>query len=238
MAASFSLRAVRVGLALSPLWGCSPAASTVPLSNAQPEGPEVYFYGDARRGGKVLPEDADDEAAAGPARAEPSKPRKEAEKAEPAAEAAPSASASSDPAANLPEVAWEKLPGDYRGTDTLTIDVDGLPQRVETDEKAKFVVETKDEKQAQYVFKIVDSQNGGDLCSVVGTAKRTAVEFEAGQSCLAEILGLPMKATLESGSATLSGSKLTVTFSIELAIDTPRGTQDGAIAYKFEGDRQ
>jgi hypothetical protein len=84
----------------------------------------------------------------------------------------------------------------------------------------------------------VDSQSGSDLCAVTGTAKKNAIEFEPGQSCLDTILGLPMTAELESGSAKLDGKQLVVDYVIELEIESPRGTIDGSIVYHFGGTQE
>lgn len=127
------------------------------------------------------------------------------------------------------------LPGEYVGTDTVTIRIDGVPERVEEDPNAKLIVDAAGDG---FTFRIVDSQNGGDLCSVGGKAVGQQIEFEAGQECLQEILGLPMKATLTSGSATLNDGTLLVEYEIELEIDTPAGATDGEIDYRFKGEKQ
>jgi hypothetical protein len=218
---------------------CSPTASSVPFPNADPEGPEVYYYGNASFGGKTLPVEERSAKPADPPKKKADKPAPSAKTEETSKDAEVGATSNTaTPEASLPEASWDKLPGTYRGTDTLTIDVQGLPKRVETDDKAKFVVERIDGEKDRFNFKIVDSQNGGDLCSVVGTAKKSQIEFESAQSCLDEILGLPMKALLQSGTAKLEGRKLTVTYDIKLEIDGPRGPQSGSIAYRFDGDRE
>jgi hypothetical protein len=230
-----------VVIAALPL-GCSPGASASPLANADPEGPEVYFYGDATHGGKRLPDPVAARAPAGSEEPTPPTPRKieESEDEEAESEADESEREEGDagaaPAAKLGAVSFEKLPGSYRGTDTLKIRVDGAPEQVQTDDKAKLSVESKEKD--EYVFKIVDSQNGSDLCAVIGKPKRDAIEFEPGQSCLEQILGIPMTATLESGKATLVRGLLRVDYSIALEIDAPNGPQEGHIDYHFEGRRE
>lgn len=215
---------------------CSPAVSSVPFANADPEGPDVYYYGDARGGGKTLPKDGDERTErAAPKKPEPTSPTPAAE---PVASASASPAASATPEANLPEASWEKLPGTYRGTDTLTIEVPGFPTRVEKDDKAKLVVASDDDHKDRFTFDIIDSQNGTSLCSVVGVAKKSRIEFEPAQSCLEEILGLPMTAKLESGSATLHDKTLTVDYEIQLELDSANGPQPGRIGYHFAGDRE
>lgn len=219
--------------------GCAPAASSTPLANAAPEGHDVYFYGDAR-GGKDLPQDDD-----GNSKESATKPSAKATasaetSAKPASTEAPvaSASATSTEAAKLPPLSFTDLPGRYKGTDTLTIEIEGMPKRVEKDDGAKLTVEKDDGTPDSFVFKIVDSGSGADLCAVKAVAKEKGLEFESGQSCLETILGLEMTAKLESGSAKLDGKKLTVDYGIELEIDGPDGTMDGRIDYHFEGTRE
>src|SRR5688572_16082 len=83
---------------------CSPTTSSVPFPNADPEGPEVYYYGNASWGGKTLPVEG---RSAKPA----AQPKKKAEKPESNAkgegkskDAEVSATASTaTPEASLPE---------------------------------------------------------------------------------------------------------------------------------------
>lgn len=219
------------------LANCAPAASAVPLANAEPEGPDVYFYGDASNGGKDLPEDAPGTRP----EPKPAKPAATQPKA-PTAEQPARADASgpeADDAANVPQTGFAALPGRYAGTDTLKINIDGAPERVETDDAAKLTVEKPDDaKPDAYVFKIVDSQSGADLCSVTGVAKQRKIEFEPGQTCLETILGVSMTATLVSGTARLDGKQLVVDYTIELEVDSPRGPVEGRIDYHFAGTRE
>jgi hypothetical protein len=227
----------------STLANCAPAASTAPLANAEPEGPDVYFYGDASNGGKDVPE-TDSEQSKPEAAASATSP---SEKGENGKAAGSSKSTKSNDAADeageatasLPVKSFADLPGRYAGTDTLKINVDGTPERVETDDGAKLTVEkAADGRTDAYVFKIVDSQSGSDLCSVTGVAKKRAIEFEPGQTCLDTILGVPMTAKLTSGSAKLDGKKLVVDYVIDLEVDAPQGAVEGKIDYHFGGTRE
>jgi hypothetical protein len=226
------------------LANCMPAASATPLHNAAPEGPNVYFYGDASRGGKNLEGDDSEEpkpsttvASSEPKKVGPSEPpRPKADAGDDAEDG--KADEKPDEAANLPARSFADLPGRYAGTDTLKINIDGSAERVETDDGAKLTVEKVDGKPDSYVFKIVDSQSGTDLCAVTGVAKKHALEFEPGQSCLKTILGLPMTAKLESGRAKLDGKELVVDYVIELDVEGPRGSIDGQIDYHFGGTRE
>jgi hypothetical protein len=239
---------------LLPLSGmaCAASASAVPLADAEPAGFDVYYYGNAAPGGKELPTDGNEPAAL-------QAKRKEAEARASTAKAASSAAANSavensdkekaekekaakadtpgadaKPTTALPPLDWA---GSYRGTDTVTIRLDDVPERVETDEKAKLVVEAGGDA-GKFVFKIVDSQNGGDLCSVKGHVNEQQVEFEAGQTCLNQILGVEMKATLTGGNATLAGKTLSVNFAIAVEFETSDDTFRGVIDYHFEGQRE
>jgi hypothetical protein len=230
------------------LCGCAPAASSTPLANAAPEGPEVYFYGDASRGGKDLGEQAGAGAKSeavsatrsqGDSKTASGKTDKLTSATHAQASDGDTPSGSAHETASLPAASFEDLPGQYAGNDRLAIDIDGAPERVETDDAAKLTVEKSgDGKPDEYVFSIVDSQSGNDLCSVTGVAKKQAIEFEPGQSCLDTILGLPMEAKLASGSAKLDGKDLVVDYAIDLEIDSPRGTLDGKINYHFAGTRE
>lgn len=230
---------------------CGSRPSLVPLSNAEPEGNDVYFYGDASQGGKTRADaqQGDEKPVAKSQSAKrstaersgPTAPasKGDSEKGDAKADDAEKGEGAKDDAAEqaaLPKLDATKLPGTYAGTDTLKIRLDGTPDRVETDPDAKLKVEAGDAD--TFAFQILDSRSGDALCSVDGTVVDGKLHFEPGQDCLETILGIPMTATLKSGTAKLEGEKLTIDWDIELEVDAPGGSRDGSIGYHFEGNKE
>lgn len=222
-------------------FGCVSASQT-PLANAEAEGHDVYYYGDASMGGKELPEDEEQKASSPTKKATPTKTV--ADKADPKPDAVEDREPKEDEteegkdgeakeAAKGPVTARA---GTYEGSDTVTIRMRGMPERVEEDPNASMRVEAKEP--GKLVFKIIDSNSGDPLCSVNGKAEGSRVNFEPGQTCLSEILGAPMNATLTTGSASFDGDHLQVDFEIDLELETPAGPVEGEILYHFEGKRK
>lgn len=218
------------------LIACSPSVSNTPLSNARPEGPEVYFYGAAAQGGKSLPQ----------------KPASAARKSivlpKPPAQSQKKNQASNEKSQQVKDEAPAKgdagvapppssIAGRYLGTDTVVITFPGVPGDAQIDDQAIVDIE-KREGEGKYTLVVVASNTGDPLCTIDGQWRETKLVFAEGQSCFEEILGVPLDSTLTAGSASFEGANIEVEFQLELAFDSPAGSLEGSVDYSFEGKKE
>lgn len=215
---------------------CSMTASQVPLDNERPEGPEVYFYGPADRGGKKLrSEEAEDEPRKPvvlpkpPSLVKPKKVAKADEKEKKTGSGDAGVEAETESAK---PASWA---GRYAGTDTVVVSFPGVPTDPQVDDKAKMdVVRLGDTRLS---VAVIDSQRGVPLCTVEGDVAEGKIELDEGQECFSDMLGIPVDTSLLGGSGSIEGDKLTIEFEVEMSIDTPSGTIEGGIDYHFVGTK-
>ncbi len=74
-----------------------------------------------------------------------------------------------------------KWAGEYVGSDLTTARFEGMPERVQPDDKARTRVE--EPKPGQVVLIVVDSSNGSPLCSLNADATGSTATIHADQSC-------------------------------------------------------
>lgn len=226
------------GVALLLLVGCSPAVSTAPLPNARPEGPETYFYGEAKRGGKSLPDSAAAERKPVVLPTPPALHKKQpGAKSDTVAQSEPRVSPKpviEDAGASSPPPA---IAGRYLGTDTVVIEFPGIPAEPQVDDKAIVDIKQREGEHA-YTLVVVASNTGEPLCSIDGQWRESELQFDAGQSCFEAILGIPLDANLLGGSAEFDGNRIEVEFQLELSLVTPGGTLEGNVDYSFEGTKE
>lgn len=147
-----------------------------------------------------------------------------AEKSEPADAGAPTTG-------NAGAVA--KWAGEYVGSDLTTTRFEGMPERVQPDDKARTRVE--EPKPGEVVLVVVDSSNGTPLCSLNADATGAKATIRADQSCFGSE---GMTATVVEGDAKLEGDRLVFDVQIAVEVDAGDVSMDGEIAYHFDGKRR
>jgi hypothetical protein len=211
------------------------SASKVPLDNAKPEGSDVYFYGTPEYSDKRLKQ-GDESASRHKPLILPKPPS--LSKAKKVAKLAKKKHvAKGDAGADLGDagaaaVAWA---GRYAGTDTVIVSFPGVPPDPQIDDKAKMDVKRLSEDRLSVT--VVDSQRGVSLCTVEGDFEEGKIDLDDGQECFSDMLGIPVDTSLEAGTGSIEGDKLTVDFVVEMSIDTPSGLIEGGIDYHFEGTK-
>ncbi len=123
--------------------------------------------------------------------------------------------------------------GRVRGERSTTTRFEGMPERVQPDDKARTRVE--EPKPGEVVLVVVDSSNGNPLCSLNADATGGKATIRADQSCFASE---GMTATVVEGDAKLDGDRLV--FDVQIAVEVDAGdiSMDGEIAYHFDGKRR
>ena len=147
-----------------------------------------------------------------------------AEKAEPADAGAPTTSSAG---------AVAKWAGEYVGSDLTTTRFEGMPERVQPDDKARTRVE--EPKPGEVVLVVVDSSNGNPLCSLNADATLGKATIRADQSCFGSE---GMTATVVEGDAKLEGDRLVFDVQIAVEVDAGDVSMSGEIAYHFDGKRR
>jgi hypothetical protein len=126
-----------------------------------------------------------------------------------------------------------KWAGEYVGSDLTTTRFEGMPERVQPDDKARTRVE--EPKPGQVVLIVVDSSNGSPLCSLNADATGSTATIHADQSCFGSE---GMTATVVEGQAKLEGDRLVFDVQITVEVDAGDVSMDGEIAYHFDGKRR
>lgn len=222
---------------------CSPSVSRTPFDNATPEGPDVYYYGAAGSGGKRLVE-AETKTRAPVVVPKPPalvKPKPEvAAKPDPEAKESAAPSADGDLGVTPPITG---IAGRYEGTDTVRIELPGVPADVQVDDAAIIdiaVVGTpKDaEVPTRYSLTVVASNTGDDLCTIEGKLSGNRLDFAADQECFTTIMGFPLEARLTGGSASFEGTGLKVEFGVAFELSDEEVSLEGRVGYVFEGQKR
>jgi hypothetical protein len=214
---------------------CAMSASKVPLDNANPEGPDIYFYGTPDHGGKSLKQTGEGDAPHKPL-VLPKPPSlvkaKKVAKVKKKTKATRADAGASVGDGGAVDAQWA---GRYAGTDTVIVSFPGIPPDPQVDDNAKMdVVRLSDDRLS---VSVVDSQRGVPLCTVEGDFEEGNIELDDGQECFSDMLGIPVDTSLQGGTGTIDGEKLTVDFVVEMSIDTPSGLIEGGIDYHFEGTK-
>ncbi len=126
-----------------------------------------------------------------------------------------------------------KWAGEYVGSDLTTTRFEGMPERVQPDDKARTKVE--EPKAGHVVLIVVDSSNGTPLCSLDADATGTTATIRADQSCFASE---GMTASVTDGNARLEGDRLIFDVQIAVEVDAGDVSMSGEIAYHFDGKRR
>jgi hypothetical protein len=222
-------------IALLVLVSCAVAVSQAPLSNSEPAGSDVYFYGPHGAGGKNK----------SPSEEKPA-PKPPTPVKLPHPPSLTSAHAVKDPPqVRVPEIELDldggTLPGPvdiagrYSGTDTVTILLAGTPSEPQVDDNAK--IDVKEVGEQRVAITVVDSSQGTPLCTIEGKIAGFVITFDPGQDCFTGILGIPADAHVTTGNGKLEGERLTLDFEVALEIDAPGTTLEGSVDYHFEGTK-
>jgi hypothetical protein len=126
-----------------------------------------------------------------------------------------------------------KWAGEYVGSDLTTTRFEGMPERVQPDDKARTRVE--EPKPGQIVLVVVDSSNGNPLCTLNADATGTTATIHADQSCFGSE---GMSATVVDGDAKLEGDRLVFDVQVAVEVDAGDVSMEGEIAYHFDGKRR
>jgi hypothetical protein len=141
----------------------------------------------------------------------------------------------SDPAAA--KLRGADFVGDFTGEDVATYRVDGLPDRVERDPKARLTVRSPSEHDVELV--LVDSSNGTDICTLKGTTTDTGVTVAPGQKCFEQNGGeTTSAATIARGTATIEKSRLVLELELDFQMELAERSVSGKLEYRFDGTRR
>jgi hypothetical protein len=216
----------------SVLFGCAPAASTVPLGR----GPLA-----------IAEEDAEARAVA----KRGSAPRTERKHAEPVAKEEPVAKADSSAVApaedgesdaddakgsSKPGAKQPAFEGLYAGDDIAVFRISGFPEREQRDDKAKIRIEPGAGDSISIT--LINSEDGTDLCQLVARIEGHAALIEGAQPCFSDGSEGSLEAELTSGRAVLEGDRLKMDAQGTLSVALPDQELDGEVSYTFKGERQ
>lgn len=225
------------------LAACSPSVSRAPFENAKPDGPDVYYYGSSGLGGKRLVQ-ADPGTRTPVVVPKPPalvKPKPEvASKPVPEVKESETVSVDGDAGVTPP---LSGIAGRYEGTDTVRIELPGVPTDVQVDDGAIIDVAavgtTNDaEVSTRYTLTVVASNTGDDLCTIEGKLSGNRLDFAANQECFSTILGFPLETSLTGGSASFDGAGLKVEFGVEFTLSADAVSVEGRVGYSFEGHKR
>lgn len=147
--------------------------------------------------------------------------------AAPSASGAPAASGS----ASSPE-ALAVWVGEYVGTDVTRLTIPPLPESKQDDPKARLRITRLDA--SRLAFTMVASNTGEVICTLHARVTGSTATLDSGQVCVQGALA----ATVERGTATLTGSKVVVELTASVLVGDDEETRNGTMAYRFEGTRQ
>ena len=127
--------------------------------------------------------------------------------------------------------------GDYLGEDVATYHIESLPDRTETDPKARLKVTTSSDTSLD--FELVDSSNGKEICTLKGTLTDTGAAIAKGQKCF-EQNGeeASAAATVQSGTASIDQSRLVLDLDMTFAMEIAGRKLGGTLVYHFDGKRK
>jgi hypothetical protein len=128
------------------------------------------------------------------------------------------------------------LVGEYLGHDVTTIRVAGLPERPSPDPNARIRVQRHSDLEIKIV--IIYTPTGDPFCTLLGKVNGSRVTISAGQTCPEQVGGSSLSGTVTSGSAQLTGDRLTVELEADIEIEIGGRRAQGSMQYHFEGDRQ
>jgi hypothetical protein len=241
MRASRYVRAALLWTAAALLLCCGyPLPSTTPLGRgplAEPETEDELGARAAARPGPRAPSADAGSAEGDDATLEPDASQQAAADQEPPEATEPedqdSDRGESSPAASEQPAAFA---GEYLGNDVTTIRIDGMPERSAPDPQARIQVERQSDAEVKIV--IIYTPTGDPFCTLEARVKGNVATITAGQTCPDQSGGSPFSGTVTSGTAKLSGRRLTVDLEadIEVEMGDERGT--GKLVYHFEGERQ
>lgn len=165
---------------------------------------------------------------------EPGKSDKSSDAVAPAtAQAAEKPSQEAAPAAQGAAKAVAKWAGEYVGTDLTTTRFEGLPERVQPDDKARTRVE--EPRPGEAVLIVIDSSNGTPLCHLRADTTGTTATIHPYQECFGSD---EMTATVIEGSARLEGDRLIFDVLIAAEVEAEDVSLEGEIVYHFDGTRR
>lgn len=129
--------------------------------------------------------------------------------------------------------------GDYLGEDVATYHIESLPDRTETDPKARLKVTTSSDTSLD--FELVDSSNGKEICTLKGTLSDNdkGATIAKGQKCF-EQNGeeASAAATVQSGTASIDQSRLVFDLDMTFAMEIAGRKLGGTLVYHFDGRRK
>jgi hypothetical protein len=222
------LGAGALGVVLTVLAACAPAASSVPLGL----GPLAIAERDAQAQAEADRRESKPKAARKPAPAAPAKEQiaeKEAPKAAPARSEPPDSdeAAQADGAGAAGSVHFEGL---YAGEDIAVYRWTGAVEQEQRDDKAKIRIEKA--SGGNVSITLINSADGSDLCELLARVEGNAALIESAQPCFSE------ESEVTSGRAVLEGDRLKISAQGTISLTLPDQELDGEISYTFEGERQ
>jgi hypothetical protein len=152
---------------------------------------------------------------------------------------APSASPAASTAKSKPTAAVETpltaaaFAGSYSGNDTTLKRLVDQGEEREDDPNAKVTIQAKSEQQVDIT--IVDSGNGGPICTMRADITGSIARIGRDQECFSEATAT---ASVSSGSARLDGNRLTLELVLDYEEESETGSRTGKIDYHFEGSRK
>lgn len=124
--------------------------------------------------------------------------------------------------------------GTYAGKDRAVIRMSGKPEQVEDDPKARISV--AEQGSDAIAITLINSSDGKPICTLNARREGDRAEVTPGQPCFAS--GPGVSSTVQRGSATLAGKRLTVDLLIEMRLSMGGKDAAGSIDYHYEGTRE
>ena len=131
--------------------------------------------------------------------------------------------------AGAPERPFAQWVGRYEGKDTATTRFGGNPEKVEHDPNAVLRVDDAD----GYKIVIVDSNTGGDSCSMSATPDGAVLKIDDDAECFSSG---PAVGSVVSGTAARRGDEIIFDMAIIIRVDSLEGALEGSLDYHFEGE--
>jgi hypothetical protein len=123
--------------------------------------------------------------------------------------------------------------GEYRGRDSASWRFPNLPERTDDDPNARLTVAKR--SSTVLTFTPYYTESGKPVCTLEGTFEGAHVKLRPGQACFEEG---PMRTSVQSGTATLSGKQLVLEVVLKVTLEAGDQVMEGELRFRFDGARR